>query len=99
MYNDLSISDILVVFLPVLDGPCIGESEECAGIHWVDGHAQNGGNQSLQEDEGSVGDEEGLYYDVTSRTPRCLPGSNVDVDELYFQYQVVELRGKGMSCD
>ena len=56
----------LVVLLPVLDRASIGEGEECASIHWVNGCAEYRGYQGLQEDEWSVRDEEGLGYNVPS---------------------------------
>ena len=39
----------LVVLLPVLDGPDVGEQEEGAGKDRVDGRSHHGSDESLQE--------------------------------------------------
>ena len=40
-------------------------------------------------------DKEWLYDDVSRGTPGRLPWSNVDVDEVQLQVEVVDLRGRG----
>ena len=47
----------LVVLLPVLDGSDIREDKECASVDRVHGCIQDGTNEGLEEDDGSVGDK------------------------------------------